>query len=127
MQDNQQFEQLMLLYNQLKNGSIEISKMIDDENLDSAITMLSSRESIINTCKNIRRYLEFTPAQKEEVDKIVEEIKVLEEQNIEKIRIGMENIQLEIRKSQQTQKIRQAYDVDNEEESEILNIKEDFS
>ena len=52
MQDEQQFEQLMMLYQQLKNGAEDISRMIDKEDYDSALTMLNSREQIFINCKN---------------------------------------------------------------------------
>ena len=56
MQDEQQFEQLMLLYNQLKNGSEDIKKMILNEDFDNAISMIKSREDIFMNCRTIRNY-----------------------------------------------------------------------
>ena len=43
MQDEKQYEQLIMQYTQLRNGSEEISRMIDNEDFDTAITMLKSR------------------------------------------------------------------------------------
>lgn len=40
MQDEKQFEQLIMQYTQLKNGSEDISRMIDNEDFDNAITMI---------------------------------------------------------------------------------------
>ena len=57
MQDEQQFEQLMLQYQQLKNGSLDISRMIDNEDFDSAITMIKSREQLFLSCKCMRKFL----------------------------------------------------------------------
>ena len=51
MQDEQQFEQLMLQYNQLKNGSVDIARMIAIEDFDSAITMIKNREQLFLSCK----------------------------------------------------------------------------
>ena len=50
MQDERQYEQLILQYNQLKNGAEDISKMLDDEDYDSAITMLKAREPLFASC-----------------------------------------------------------------------------
>ena len=60
MQDEQQFEQLMLQYRQLKNGSEDISRMIDNEDFDSAITMIKNREQLFLSCKCMCKYLELT-------------------------------------------------------------------
>ena len=42
MQDEKQYELLIMQYEQLKNGSEDISRMIDEENYDNAITMIKS-------------------------------------------------------------------------------------
>ena len=75
MQSEQQFNQLMMQYNQLKNGALDIASMIEREDYDSAITMLKNREQIFLSCKCMRRYLELTPIQEKEAEKIFEEIK----------------------------------------------------
>ena len=85
MQDEQQFEQLMLQYTQLRNGAEDISRMIDNEDYDSAITMIKSREKIFLNCKCMLKYLELTQVQKKEVDSIVDEIRSLEIGNIKKL------------------------------------------
>ena len=43
MQDEKQFEQLIMQYTQLKNGSEDISRMIDNEDFENAITMIKNR------------------------------------------------------------------------------------
>ena len=55
MQDEKQFEQLMLQYTQLKNGSEDISRMIDIEDFDSAITMLKNREQTELSSKCVQK------------------------------------------------------------------------
>ena len=74
MQNEQQFEQLMLQYNQLKNGAEDISRMIQNEDFDNALTMINSREEIFLSCKCIRKYLELTPVQQKELDTILSEL-----------------------------------------------------
>ena len=58
MQDEQQFEQLIMQYNQLKNGALDIRRMIEKEEFDSAMTMIKSRESLFLNCKCMRNYLD---------------------------------------------------------------------
>ena len=70
MQDEQQFEQLMLQYTQLKNGSEDISRMIDNEDFDNAITMIKSREQVFLSCKCMLKYLELTPVEQKKLDSI---------------------------------------------------------
>lgn len=123
MQDEQQFEQLMLQYTQLKNGSIEIARMIANEDFDSAITMIKNREQLFLSCKCIRKYLELTPVEQKELDTILDEIRELEMKNIKTLEKGMQELQLELKKSQKSQKIQNAYDI-SEPSGSIVNIQE---
>ncbi len=124
MQNEQQFEQLMLQYNQLKNGSEDIARMIANEDFDNAITMIKSREQLFLSCKCMRKYLELTPVQQKELDAILDEIRELELKNIKTLEKGMENIELEIKKSKKKKKIEQAYDINTDMKGSIVNIKE---
>ena len=110
MQDEKQFEQLMLQYTQLKNGAEEIRRMIENEDYDSAITMIKARESVFLNCKCMRKYLELTPVQEKELETMLDELRELELSNIKYLEKGMENVQTELKKTHKTQKIQQAYD-----------------
>jgi hypothetical protein len=72
VQSEEQFEQLMLQYNQLKNGAEDIHRMILNEDFDSAMTMIQAREDIFLNCKCMRKYLELTPVQQKALDKLAE-------------------------------------------------------
>ena len=123
MQSEQQFEQLMMQYEQLKNGAIDIAKMIEREDFDNAITMLKSREQLFLSCKIIKRYLDLTSVQQKKADKIIEEIKDLEIKNIKMLEKNMEKIQFELSKTQKSQKLQNAYgNIDGT--GSILNIKD---
>ena len=124
MQDEKQFEQLMLQYNQLRNGAEDISRMIDKEDFDTAITMIKNREQLFLSCKCILKYLELTPVQQKELDNILDEIRTLEMQNIKKLEKGMENVKNELRKTQKSQKIQQAYEFSDGQKGSIINIQE---
>lgn len=124
MQDEQQFEQLMLQYNQLKNGAEEIRRMIQNEDYDSAMTMLKSREEIFLNCKCMRKYLELTPIQERTLNKLLDELKEMELDNIRMLSQDMVDVQQEIRKSQQNEKFQQAYDFDENQTGNIVNITE---
>lgn len=124
MQDEKQFEQLIMQYTQLKNGSEDISRMIDNEDFDNAITMIKNRENLFLSCKCIRKYLELTPVQQKELDNLLDEIRDLEIKNIKKLEEGKDRIQLELKKSQQSQKFQKAYDFDSNYSGNIINIEE---
>ena len=123
MQDEQQFQQLMMQYEQLLNGAEDISKLIDNENYDSAITLLKSREQVFINCKNIRRYLELTPIQEKQIKKITENLKEQELNNIKKLEKNMESIQFELSKAQKSQKLRNAYNV-SESFGGMINLED---
>ena len=124
MQDEKQFEQLMLQYTQLKNGSEDISRMIDIEDFDSAITMLKNREQTFLSCKCIQKYLELTPVQEKELNALLDEIRDIEIKNMKKLEKGMENIKTELRRTQKSQKIQKTYEIASDITGSILNIKE---
>ncbi len=124
MQDEKQFEQLMLQYTQLKNGSEDISRMIDIEDFDSAITMLKNREQTFLSCKCIQKYLELTPVQEKELNALLDEIRDIEIKNMKKLEEGMEKIKIELRKTQKSQKIQKTYEIASDITGSILNIKE---
>ena len=124
MQDKQQFDQLMLQYNQLKNGSEEIHHLIQKEDFDTAMTMLKSREALFLNCKCMRKYLELTPEQELELNTILEEIKTSEMTNIKLLEEGMANVQKELKLSQKNEKIQHAYDFDENQKGSIVNYME---
>ena len=124
MQSEQQFEQLMLQYNQLKNGAEEIRRMIMNENYHSAMTMINSREEIFFNCKCIRKYLELTPVQEKALNKILDELREMELDNIRLLSQSMAEVQHEIRMNQQNEKFQQAYEFDENKKGSIINVTE---
>ena len=124
MQDEKQFEQLMMQYTQLKNGSEDIARMIANEDFDNAITMIKNREQLFLSCKCMRKYLELTPVQQKELETLLDEIREQELKNMKKLEQGMDAVQLELKKSQQSQKIQQAYDFNADQSGSILNVQE---
>lgn len=124
MQDEQQFEQLMLQYNQLKNSAIDIKRMVESENYDDAITMLKSREEVFLSCKCMRNYLELTPVQKKELDNILDEIRTLETENIKLLTKNMTEVKKELKTTQKSEKLQHAYDFDESSKGSIVNIEE---
>ena len=114
----------MLQYNQLKNGASDIRRMIQNEDYDSAMTMIKSREEIFLSCKCMRKYLELTPFQQKALDNILDELRELELDNIRMLSQSMVEVQQELRRSQQTEKIQQAYEFDEPQKGSILNVQE---
>lgn len=112
IQSEQQYEQLLMQYQQLLQGAEDISVMIDKEDYDSAITMIKSREKLLLSCKCIRNYLELTPIQQKEIDKVFNDLKQLELNNIKKLQKGIDEVQQELTKTQKSQKLQQAYGSD---------------
>ena len=124
MQNQQQFEQLMLQYKQLLSGSKLIKEYIENEDFDAAITMLKTREPLFLNCKCIRKFLELTPEQEKELKTLLEELKAVETNNIASLEANMKKVQQELKLTQKTEKIQQAYDFDENTSGSILNISE---
>lgn len=125
MQDEKQFEQLIFQYEQLKSGSLEIRRLIEKEDYDSAITMIKNREPMFLNCKCMRRYLEFNQEQQEVLDKVLEELKELELSNMQMVEEGMKEVKKELQRTYKTEKIQQAYDLNNNQRGSIVNYVED--
>ena len=124
MRNNQQFEQLMLQYTQLKNGAEDIRKMIENEDFDGAITMIKTREPIFLNCKCMRNYLELTPAEEKSLNQIIEELKELEKNNIETLQARKDEVEEELKKAQKSEKIQQAYQFNENNAGNIVNLEE---
>jgi hypothetical protein len=124
VQSEEQFEQLMLQYNQLKNGAEDIHRMIFNEDFDSAMTMIQSREDIFLNCKCMRKYLELTPVQQKALDKLLDELRELELNNIRTLSQSMVEVQQELKKSQQNEKFQEAYDFGENNKGTIINVQE---
>lgn len=124
MHNDQQFEQLMLQYNQLKNGSLDIAKMIEEEDFDGALTLIKSRESVFLNCKCMRKFLDLTPEQDKRLNSILDEIRELEMNNIKTISQNMDSVKTELKKTQKTEKIQRAYTFGEAQTGSIVNIEE---
>ncbi len=124
MRDEQQFKQLMLQYEQLKNGSEDILHLIEEEDFDGAITMIKSRESVFLNCKCMRKYLELNPEQEKEANAILDEIRELESRNIKILTERMQSVKEELLKTQKSEKIQKAYGFDENQKGSIVNIQD---
>ncbi|MBO5737880.1 flagellar protein FliT [bacterium] len=124
MQDDKQFEQLILQYTQLKNGAIDIRKMIENEDFDSALTMVKLREEVFLSCKCMRKYLELTPEQEKNLNELLEELRELELENIRMLSKRMDDVKFELRKTQKTEKIQHAYDFNENQSGNFINVEE---
>lgn len=124
MQDEQQYQQLLLLYQQLRNGAEEISNLIAKEDYDNAITMIKAREATFLNCKCMRRYLDLTPEQQESIDKVYNELKSIEEKNMQTLENIMEDVQSELLRTQKLQKLHKAYENNSEDSSgSMVNLE----
>ena len=124
MRSDNQFAQLMLQYTQLKNGAEEIRKLLKKNDYDSAISMITMREQVFISCKNIRKYLELMPEQELELNILLDEIRKLELENINFLKTGMAKIKSELKNIQQTRKMQNAYDFDEDYKGNIINYLE---
>ena len=121
MKDHQQFEQLILQYNQLKSGSQEIRRLIEIEDFDSVMTMLKSRDALFLNCKCMRKFLELDEEQEKKLNSLLDEIRTIEVENMKILEKSMEQVKIDLRRSQQTEKIQQAYDFSENKSGSIIN------
>lgn len=91
-----QFNQLMLYYNQLKGMAEELTVMLANESYNEALTMLNNRERVVKELNLILKYIVLTEAQQKTVEAIKEEIRTMEAANIEKLQKDMEDVKYEL-------------------------------
>ena len=72
----------------------------------------------------MRKFLELTPEQEVELNKLLDELRELEMSNIKKLENDMQNVQRELRRTQQNEKIQQAYDFNVDQRGSIINFSE---
>ena len=124
MKSNEQFEQLMFQYNNLKNGSLEIKKLIENEMFDDAIALIKNRDAVFLNCKCMRRYLELTEEQEKELNSILDDLRISETNNIKLLEKSMNEIQIELNKNRQSEKIAQKYTQSELNNGTIINYSE---
>lgn len=124
MQDNQQFEQLLLQYNQLLNGSKDIEQMIDNDDYDTALSFVEKQRDLFLNCKNILSYLDLTDEQKNIVSQIKQELASVTLANMERIKNYMSNVQGEITKMKNLQKFQNAYNAGMDSSGSLLDFNE---
>lgn len=124
MKSNEQFEQLMFQYNNLKNGSLEIKKLIENEMFDDAIALIKNRDAVFLNCKCMRRYLELTEEQEKELNSILDDLRISEKNNIKLLEKSMNEIQIELNKNRQSEKIAQKYTQSELNNGTIINYSE---
>ena len=124
MQDQNQFQQLIMMYNQLKNGAEDIKTLIEKENYDDALTMIKAREPIYLNCKCVRKFLELTPVQETELNLLLDELKTIELYNIQLLEAGMAQVRQELKKTHQSKKLHNAYNSDANAVGNIANFEE---
>ena len=125
MNNDQQFEQLIFQYEQLKSGSEEIKRLIEREDYDSAITMLKNREPLFLNCKCMRRYLVLNEVQEKKLEALLNEIRALESSNIELMQNNIEQVKAELKQANKAEKIQQAYNFNEDKKGSILNYIEE--
>ncbi len=91
-----QFQQLMMYYNQLKEMAIQVSRMLENESYNDALTMLNHRKRVIKELGLILKYLKMTDKQKEIVENIKKEILEIEAANIQRLQTDMEDVKYEL-------------------------------
>ena len=124
MQDQAQFEQLIMQYNQIKNGSEEIARLLKNEDFDNAMAMIKQREALFLNCKCVRKYLEFTPEQQAELDKLLDEIRELELKNIKFLENNMNEVRQLLKTNKKIEKLQNTYAYNEDLKGSIANFTE---
>lgn len=124
MLNNQQFDQLMLQYNQLKNGAEDIYKMLQAEDYNGAMTMLKAREPIYLNCKCMLKYLELTEEQQKIYNETFKELQSLEQRNLELLTNAKNAVEEDLKRIQKAEKIQHAYEIKDPSTGTIINVEE---
>jgi hypothetical protein len=72
----------------------------------------------------MRKFLDLTKEQEKELNILLDELRTLEMNNIKTLEANLGKVQQELKLTQQTEKIQQAYDFDENTRGNIINISE---
>ncbi len=123
-----QFTQIMLFYDQLNNMADEIHDLINREMFDDILSKLTLHDKVVLQIKLTKKCTQFTEEEQQEIDKIEEQLRVKEKENIELLQANMAIVKKELNSLKLKSKLHKAYGQipENQHQGSIIDIDDTY-
>lgn len=121
---HEQFEALKRLYTEYKQASLQIDKLIFDENYDEIENVIRNKGLILEHIINQEKIVQLNNQEKLEQEQIKEEIAVFEEKNIKNLSKIKDEIKKELNKVNKNANLHKAYAIFQNDSGAIVDTME---
>jgi mevalonate kinase len=121
---SEEFEKLKEFYKGIHECTLQIGSFVEDRKLEEIGNLLNIREKLINEVNQMQSGIELLGEQKTEINSMVENIKILENQNIEQMENQKEIIKKQLSEISINTKAIAAYKYKMENDPRLIDSKE---
>lgn len=118
------FEELKQIYKGIYENTFKISSLIEKQELSDIELTIEQRGLLIKKADEIIQNTQFSDEQKKEINSLVEEIRQIEDKNIQELLNNQDKIKQELSKISINHKAITAYKYNKETDPRIIDEKE---
>ena len=122
---SKQFEQLLILYNQILATSTEVKNLILKENYDEAISREGHKSQLVSKAVFLKKQLHFSDEENYAIKSINEQILAQEAEVLENLKNLKEDVLLKLKTVQKQSKLSNVYDNEIPTEGSICDYTSD--
>ncbi len=122
---SKQFEQLLVLYNQIFATSTEVKNLIEKENYDEAISREGHKSQLVDKVAFLKKQLTLSEEEKEAINSINEKILAQEGEVLEKLQNLKQDVAMKLKTTQKQSKLSNVYDKEEPHEGSICDYTSD--
>jgi hypothetical protein len=120
----EQFDNLILQYNQILRVSEEIGELVEKGFINDAILKTEYRKKLVHNLGLAKASFKFTEEQKNILNELKDKIITLDKENIAHFSEMKTDVKIELEKVNGKIKLKEAYDVFSDPRGSIVNIEE---
>lgn len=123
-----QYDQLIIFYNQLLNMADEIHELVNKEMYDLILDKLSYHDKLLIQVKLAKKCAQLTDKEQEEINRLEDELREKEKENIELLKTSMTAVKLELDRIKLKSKVKKAYGqiYQHQEQGSIIDVDDSY-
>lgn len=121
-----QYDQLVLLYDQLNTMADEVNDLITRELFDDILTKMQTRERVFIQIKLAKKCANLSVSEESQVNSMESEVKRKEKANIELLQGNMAKVKSELDKLKLKNKLTQAYSQERNTQGSIIDVDDSY-
>lgn len=118
------FEQLEILYKQFFNLADEMKSLMDKEEYGEALSRIQYKDSLIKKLSLTKKTVVMDEGERQKLSELEKKLIEKEKENIEKLKKIRDSASIELKKTNKSLKINNAYTIDNSIQGSILDFSE---